>query len=382
MTNDSLKAIENNMKRYNEEKLQLYEMTSQKMWWFSVCVISPLSSSDNVEDLKQSDKEKVANNKQYLKVENNKNYIIVKELSKDTSYEICVQTCFEWPSINNLQQIDKKLESSWTATIRAKTHKNFEHTLSLQRLPLRPLFPHVTTFFPTEIHLGWKPAVFPPIDEKTTETTIDYVIREYNHHKGEVITRVKNESCCQIIGLKENEEYMVTISGVQCSTNEATEESWPVIFKTPPTIVQGETFELSQPNQIRLFYYNDNSKSSKCMCWSSPYQGIGIIGYEIEFSDNYPKASEKLLTCHSVWMPLTPTSNGYSLRIQTICEFNKDIHKSLPTQEVKIPAEMIIFNESKRLHYIFLLTNKQPQRGGFLLQPDIKGLLFVYLFVL
>ncbi|ETO00634.1 hypothetical protein RFI_36806, partial [Reticulomyxa filosa] len=35
MTNDSLKAIENNMKRYNEKELQFQKMTSQTMWWFN-----------------------------------------------------------------------------------------------------------------------------------------------------------------------------------------------------------------------------------------------------------------------------------------------------------------------------------------------------------
>ncbi|ETO06390.1 hypothetical protein RFI_31006 [Reticulomyxa filosa] len=63
------------------------------------------------------------NNKKYWKVTNDKIYVIVKGLSKDTSYEILVQTCFERRSINNLQQIDKKLELSWTPAIRAKTYK-------------------------------------------------------------------------------------------------------------------------------------------------------------------------------------------------------------------------------------------------------------------
>ncbi|ETO15532.1 hypothetical protein RFI_21832, partial [Reticulomyxa filosa] len=120
MTNDSLKIIETNMKRYNEEYLQLNKMTSQNMWWFNVCVTTPLSSppttaiENKTEDVKQSDKEKETGNKKYWKVTNDKTYVIVKDLSKDTSYEISVQTCFEWRSINNLQQIDKKLESSWT----------------------------------------------------------------------------------------------------------------------------------------------------------------------------------------------------------------------------------------------------------------------------
>ncbi|ETO00005.1 hypothetical protein RFI_37453, partial [Reticulomyxa filosa] len=220
------------------------------------------------------------------------------------------------------------------------------------------------------------PAAFPSVDEKTTETTIEYVIREYNHHKGEVIARVQNEPGWRSMDLKESEqEYMITISGLQRSTNEETEESWPVIFKTPPALMQGDVFEPSQPNQVQFFHYSNNSKPLKYMCWNSPYKGVGLVRYEIEFSDNYPlnKASGKSQTCHCVWMPLTPTPNDYSLRIQTICELNQDIYKSLPTQDIAVPAEMIVFNESKHVHYIFLLTNRQPQRGGFLLQPDIKG---------
>ncbi|ETO02681.1 hypothetical protein RFI_34732, partial [Reticulomyxa filosa] len=154
--------------------------------------------------------------------------------------------------------------------------------------------------------MSWKSAIFEASDEKTTETTIEYVIREYNHLKGEVMGQVKNECKWKSVELKENQEYVVTISAMKCDTNETTEESWPVVFKTP-VFMQGSA--------------------------------IGIVRYEIEFSEHYHKTSEQSHMCQQVWMPLTPSPNNYTLRVHTICEFNQETHRSLPSPVLSVPAE-------------------------------------------
>ncbi|ETO06143.1 hypothetical protein RFI_31253 [Reticulomyxa filosa] len=123
-----------------------------------------------------------------------------------------------------------------------------------------------------------------------------------------------------------------------------------------------------------------NSESSKWLCWSSPYQAIGIVRYEIEFSEHYHKTSAQSHMCQQVWMPLTPSPNNYTLRVHTICEFNQETHRSLPSPVLSVPAEFVILEHSKSLHYVFLLVNRLSHQEGYLLQLDIKGFLFYFFY--
>ncbi|ETO32080.1 hypothetical protein RFI_05037, partial [Reticulomyxa filosa] len=302
----SLNSIQGHLERCKTKGLQ--EDTA-KLWWFEVRVIDISGSmqqrpSTDSKEMEEKIEFKVDLEPLYFTVASDKRHVVLKDLKENSKYEISVRTCIDWLTSKDVNKKIKK-ESSFTSPLHEKTYKTFEDMLGLLTRPRRPLFPQVINFEATKVQLKWWPAKF----SKNDSEDITYRIREYNHHQGVVVATVKDTTKWTFDGLKPQYEYFVTISAVNQQEKE-TKESWPLVFKTCKENTSDEA-ELTpaSPIDVRLFRFSEDEKHPQWVCWGSPYEGVGKIGYEMQFSSNYK--DEKTKFVESIANPLVPSSRSY-----------------------------------------------------------------------
>ncbi|ETN98897.1 hypothetical protein RFI_38590 [Reticulomyxa filosa] len=367
----SLTSIEGYLKRCKTKGLQA---DTTKLWWFEVRVIDISSSmqqrpSTDIREMEEKVESKADLEPLYFTVANDKRHMVLKDLKENSKYEISVRTCIDWLTSKDVNKKIKK-ESSFTSPLHEKTYKTFEDMLGLLTRPRRPLFPQVINFEATKVQLKWWPAKF----SKNDSEDITYRIREYNHHQGVVVATVKDTTKWTFDGLKPQYEYFVTISAVN-QQEEETKESWPLVFKTCKERTSKEhTFDQAEltpasPIDVRLFRFSEDKKHSQWVCWGSPYEGVGKIGYEMQFSSNYKDENTKFV--ESIANPLVPSSQSYLFFVHTQSEFEGIEYTSSASDTLEVISENIVRTESPFMYHIVLLTSKELKNGEYYMQPII-----------
>ncbi|ETO17804.1 hypothetical protein RFI_19509, partial [Reticulomyxa filosa] len=210
---------------------------------------------------------------------------------------------------------------------------------------------------------------------------IGYDIREYNRNLGEIMATVDNPTWT-VDDLKPDHEYCFTISGIH-ENGATTEESWPVIVKTPMSNdMTPQMMKLSTPpKNIRTFRMNGSSSSSSSsssvlwICWDSPYTGLGLISYKMKRTESDSMTTTKKQKKQEftyVANPLPSLSNDYSLTLSTWWTYKQRQHASVPSESVSILRDSTSATDSEHMLHVILLTNKELYGGSYVLHSIVS----------